>query len=300
MTGRTIRFIVALLVPFALAHGGEKRFEKKFSVAPGGTLRVATDVGSIRITGTGANEVSVVAELRGNDRDVGAFEVTAEQTNGGVEVRGKGKSKRGWFWNSAELTVDYTIQVPREYSLDIQTAGGDVTVNSLKGSLRGGTSGGNIVLGSIEGKVMMETSGGDIRVEKVSGDLKMETSGGNVTIGDVKGMVDVSTSGGDIRLGEVQGRVRAETSGGNIHVKVTGANDGIFAETSGGNIEVMIAGTVGADIDAATSGGEVECDLPMTVKGKISESQVRGTINGGGKRIYAHTSGGNVRIKATP
>jgi DUF4097 and DUF4098 domain-containing protein YvlB len=300
MTKRTICFMIALLVPLALGQAGERKFEKKISVTPGGTLRVATDLGSVRITGNGKGEVTVVAELRGKDRDVDAFVITADQTSGGVDVRGKGRAKRGWFWNSTDLTVEYTIQVPAEYNLDIQTAGGDVTVNSIKGSIRGGTSGGDIVLGAIDGKVMMETSGGDIRVEKVSGDLTMETSGGNVTIGGVKGVVDVSTSGGDIRLGEVQGRVRAETSGGNIHVKVTGSNDGIYAETSGGNIEVMIAPTVGADIDAATSGGEVECDLPMTVKGKISESQVRGTVNGGGKKIYAHTSGGNVRIKAIP
>jgi len=302
MTGRTIRLIVATLtaIPLALALGGEKRFEKKFSVSPGGTLHVATDVGSIKITGTGSNEVSVVAQLRGRDRDVEGFEITAEETKGGVEVLGKGKFKRGWFWNSSELTVDYTIQVPREYSLDVQTSGGDVEVSSLKGEIRGGTSGGNIVLGAIEGKVMMETSGGDIRVEKTTGDLKMQTSGGNITIGNVEGAVDVGTSGGDIRLGEVRGRVRAETSGGNVRVKVTGANDGIYAETSGGNIEVMIGKNVGADLDAATSGGEVECELPVTVKGKISESRIRGTVNGGGKMIYAHTSGGNVSIKAIP
>jgi DUF4097 and DUF4098 domain-containing protein YvlB len=302
MTGRAIRLIVAVLavVPLALAQGGEKRFEKKFAVSPGGTLRIATDVGSIKITGTGSNEVSVVAQLRGRDRDVEAFDITAEETKGGVEVRGKGRTKRGWFWNSVELTVDYTIQVPHEYSLDIHTSGGDVEVNSLKGEMRGGTSGGNIVLGAVEGKVTMETSGGDIRVEKAAGDMKLETSGGNITIGNVEGAVDVETSGGDIRLGEVRGRVHAETSGGNVRVKVTGANEGIHAETSGGNIEVMIGKNVGAELDAATSGGEVECEIPVTVKGKISESRIRGTVNGGGKMIYAHTSGGNVRIKAIP
>ncbi len=302
MNGRLVRFlaVVFVVLPLAIAQGGERKFEKKFSVSPGGTLRVSTDVGSLKIAGTGSNEVSVVAEMRGRDRDVDAFEITAEQTGNGVEVRGKAKAKHGWFWNSTDLTVEYTIQVPREYNLDVQTSGGDVAVNALKGSVHGGTSGGNIVLGSIEGKVTMETSGGDLRVEKVVGDLKMETSGGNVTIGDVKGAVDVETSGGDIRLGEVQGRVHAETSGGNIHVKVTGGNEGIHAETSGGNIEVLIDKGVGANLDAATSGGEVECGIPMTVKGKISESQVRGTINGGGKVIYAHTSGGNVTIKAIP
>jgi hypothetical protein len=302
MTRSTMQFIVAILVLFSVALGqaGERKFEKKFSVSPGGTLRVATDVGSVKIMGTGSNEVSVVAQLTGRERDVEGFDITAEQTGNGVEVRGKAKSKHGWFWNSMDLNVEYTIQVPREYSLDLHTSGGDLDVNTLKGSIRGGTSGGNITLGSIEGKVMMETSGGEIQVDKVSGDVKLETSGGNLRIGNVKGVVDVGTSGGNIELGEVQGKVRAETSGGNIRIKVTGANEGIFAETSGGNIEIMISKTVGADLDAATSGGEVECGLPMTVQGKISESQVRGTINGGGKKIYAHTSGGDVRITALP
>ncbi len=302
MNGRILRFVMVtcVAVPLAWAQGGEKKFEKKFSVSPGGTLRVATDVGSIKITGAGSNEVSVVAELRGRDRDVDGFEITAEQTGNGVDVRGKGKGRRGWFWNSTDLTVEYTIQVPREYNLEVQTSGGDISVSTLKGGIHGGTSGGNITLGSIEGKVTMETSGGDIRVEKVTGDLKMGTSGGNVRIGDVKGVVEVETSGGEIELGAVEGRVHAETSGGNIRVKVTGGNEGIYAETSGGNIEVMIGKNVGAEIDAATSGGDVECDLPVTMKGKISESELRGTINGGGKKIYAHTSGGNVRIKAIP
>jgi lia operon protein LiaG len=128
----------------------------------------------------------------------------------------------------------------------------------------------------------------------------METSGGNVRIGDVKGVVDVETSGGEIELGAVEGRVHAETSGGNIRLKVAGGNEGIYAETSGGNIEVMIGKNVGAEIDAATSGGDVECDLPVTMKGKVSDSELRGKVNGGGKKIYAHTSGGNVRIKAIP
>lgn len=302
MNGRILRFVTVacVAVPLAWAQGGEKKFEKKFTVSPGGTLRVATDVGSIRITGTGSNELSVVAELKGRDRDVNGFEITAEQTGNGVDVRGKGKGMHGWFWNSMDLTVDYTIQVPREYNLEVQTSGGDVSVSTLKGGIHGGTSGGNITLGSIEGKVTMETSGGDIRVEKVTGDLKMETSGGNVRIGDVKGVVDVETSGGEIELGAVDGRVHAETSGGNIRLKVAGGNEGIYAETSGGNIEVMIGKNVGAEIDAATSGGDVECDLPVTMKGKVSDSELRGTVNGGGKKIYAHTSGGNVRIKAIP
>jgi lia operon protein LiaG len=98
-------------------------------------------------------------------------------------------------------------------------------------------------------------------------------------------------------IADVEGRVRAETSGGNVAVKVRGGNKGVHAETSGGNVEVFVAKDCAANLDASTSGGNVECDLPVTVVGKIKESSIKGTINGGGPLIYAHTSGGNVRIR---
>ncbi len=124
-----------------------------------------------------------------------------------------------------------------------------------------------------------------------------ETSGGNIRVKTVTGSVKVETSGGNISVEDVDGKVFAETSGGNVVLKVRGANKGIHAETSGGNVTVAIGKSVGATIDAATSGGEVECDLPVTVSGKISESRIKGTLNGGGEVIYAHTSGGDVHIK---
>ena len=96
----------------------------------------------------------------------------------------------------------------------------------------------------------------------------------------------------------VAGKVRAETSGGNISVNVTEANKGVYAETSGGNIDIVMPKNISANIDAETSGGEVTCDFPVTMQGKLDESRVRGTINGGGNQIHAHTSGGNVRLRS--
>lgn len=298
MNKRTARaaVVLALVIPLAIAWGGERRFEKKFTVSPGGTLRVATDVGSIRIQGSSGSEVAVVAELSGRTQDIDNFDISAEQTAAGVDVKGRSKAKRGWFWNSMDLNVQFTIQVPREYNANLHTSGGEIEINTLKGTVQGETSGGNITLGTIDGKVTMETSGGNIKLEKVNGDVRMETSGGNIEIGSVKGNVDVETSGGDVRVSEVDGRVHAETSGGSIRLTVSGQNRGVHAETSGGDIEIRIGKDVGADIDAETSGGDVVCDLPITVSGRITESSIRGKVNGGGSLIYAHTSGGDVRI----
>ncbi len=292
-------FLSALIMSVAAVQSGEKTFDQTFSATSGGTLTLKTDFGSVEIVGVeGGKEVSVHALVRGNQRDVDEFEITANATATGVEVVGKSlRTKRWWRFGSDDVDVSFSIKVPSTYNLTTSTAGGDVTIRSVKGKIDGGTSGGNLTLSDVSGVVDLETSGGDIRAERVEGLLRMETSGGNIRMNEIKGDIDVSTSGGNISLGSVAGKVRAETSGGNITVRVTEMNKGIHAETSGGNIDIVVPARIAATLDAETSGGEVECDLPVTMTGRISESRIRGTVNGGGQVIYAHTSGGNIRIR---
>ena len=281
----------------AVAISAERKFERKFSVSSGGTLTLAPDVGSVEITGTSSTEVSVVAEIRGRQRDVDDFDVSAWQNDKGVEVKGRSKRSKLFSWFDDGLEVGYIVHVPREYSVQVNTSGGDISIVSLKGRMRGETAGGDLNVRDVEGDVSMETSGGNIRAEKLTGSIHMETSGGDIVLASINGSVDVSTSGGNIRIGDVDGKINAETSGGDVVVKVKNENKGIHAETSGGNIDIIAPKNIAANIDASTSGGEVSCDLPVTMSGKLNESRIRGTVNGGGNPIYAHTSGGDVRIK---
>jgi hypothetical protein len=289
--------VLLLALAVGTGNGEEKRFEKKFSVTPGGVLTLETDAGSVKVTGTTGNEVVVLARIEGRSRDVEKFTIEAEQVSGGVQVSGKGEKNFWRFLSGHNFDVEFTVSVPREYNIHVHTSGGDVVVSDVKGKVDGGTSGGNVSLKQIEGASTVETSGGDIRAEALKGNIHAETSGGNVLVKKVTGSVGAETSGGNISVEEVDGKVQAETSGGDIHLSVLGTNRGIHAETSGGNVTIAIAKSVAAMIDASTSGGDVICDMPVTVSGKISESRIKGTLNGGGELIYAHTSGGNVRIK---
>lgn len=299
MSASRFVFCISVLVMMAMASGSaaSRKFEKKFQVSPGGELIVGTDIGSIRVSGTAANEVAILVEMEGRQKDLDEFDLTAEQTSGGVEVKGKSPAS-GWrLFKGTNFDARYTITVPRNYNLKLNTSGGDVEVREIQGALHAGTSGGDVHAGKVEGKMDLGTSGGSIRVESSKGDLRAATSGGDVYVNSVVGDVDAGTSGGNVTVAEVEGKVKAETSGGNVTVKVRGGNKGVHAETSGGNVEVHVAKTCAANIDASTSGGDVECDLPVTVAGKIKDSSIKGTINGGGPLIYAHTSGGNIRIR---
>jgi DUF4097 and DUF4098 domain-containing protein YvlB len=232
-----------------LAIAADKHFEKKFPGLPGGTLTLTTDVGSVTVTGSSTNEVAIVADLLGRSRDVEGFAISAEESAKGVEVTGRQRRGGGWFWNSSDLDVRFTVAVPHDFSLQLHTSGGDMTITDVKGKIGGETSGGNLIVTGTEGEVKLETSGGNIRAERIIGDLTMGTSGGDIVLSSAKGNVDVSTSGGNIRITDADGKIRAETSGGNVTVKAIDGGKGIYAETSGGNIDIMVKKTIAATLD---------------------------------------------------
>jgi DUF4097 and DUF4098 domain-containing protein YvlB len=294
---RPVPLSALLMLAVATSCADERTFEKKFSVTPGGTFTLNTDFGDVAIVGTTASEVSIVAHMKGRASDLEDFEISVYQNDAGVEVKGQGKHS-GWrFWDSFNIDVRFSVNLPNEYSVRLNTAGGDIKISDIEGKIQGETSGGDLYVNDIKGEIRLNTSGGDIRAERVAGGLRMQTSGGDIIIASSTGEVEVNTSGGDIRVSSVEGKVRAETSGGDVMVKVTDGNRGVHAETSGGDIDIIVGKDIAANIDASTSGGSVICDLPVTMSGKIDESRVQGTVNGGGNLIYAHTSGGDVTLR---
>jgi DUF4097 and DUF4098 domain-containing protein YvlB len=279
-------------------HGDTKHIDKSFTVAAGGTVRIRMDVGDIRVKASDGNTVTVSGDLRGRARDLEQFEFTSDQSGNDVTMRGEFKGRGGRTGFGDEMDARWTVSVPKAYNVELHTAGGDVEIVGVNGDLRGGTSGGDVRVSDVRGTVELETSGGDVTGERITGPVHLSTSGGEVHAKSIVGDIDLRTSGGDVTAEGIDGAVSARTSGGNVLVNVAGANKGVKAETSGGDIELVLAKSVGAEIDISTSGGEVTCDIPVTVQGKISEESIRGMVNGGGPKVYAHTSGGNVKVRS--
>ena len=92
----------------------------------------------------------------------------------------------------------------------------------------------------------------------------------------------------------------ADTSGGGITVDYVGprARD-VNLDTSGGGIRVGVDRQASLDVIADTSGGRVAIeDLPFRGESSRSRSHASGSINGGGGRLRASTSGGGITIRA--
>lgn len=211
--------------------------------------------------------------------------------------------------------VEYRVTVPENFNAEIETWSGPIAVSSLHGEVNARTSGGPLTFDGVEGPVFGRTSGGGITVERGKGRADVHTSGGPIRIKEVAGDVEASTSGGGISIEGKVGRVRARTSGGPIWIKdASGAIDastsggGISASlvgqpkedcrlaTSGGPIDIRLPRDVRVDLDASTSGGQVWTDFPVPHRDERHSSELHTPLNGGGPRLFLHTSGGGIGV----
>ena len=327
---RSLLAIPCTLALFAFAATAradvEDKITKPYDVKPGGELVVEVDRGSIEVKTTERATVGieVIRKARGSDSKAAQIlkdhVVTTTQAGNKVEVRAeyKGAKSSGWFGNSPQINVSYQISVPRQFAVNLKTAGGNIKITELTGKAQMHTSGGNLALEKIQGAVSghtsggnisavgclgamdLKTSGGNLHLREIEGDVTAQTTGGSIQADKLTGKTVLKTSGGNIKITALKGSVEAKTSGGHITAEVLGQPAGACSfGSSGGNIALALSGEVAVDVDAHTSGGNVSTDFPVVtvVQGAQKQHELRGKINGGGPLITAHTSGGNIRFE---
>ncbi|PKH85810.1 DUF4097 family beta strand repeat-containing protein [Colwellia sp. Bg11-28] len=246
-------------IALLLMAGGlqAKTINKEFTVANGGLLKIATDVGAIDIETHAKETVLVEVEITGKNED----DMEVSFKNNGDDVTIKGDFDRsGFSFGNNHIRVTYKVTLPQTYNVDLNT------------------------------------SGGSIEIEDLEGEVDAYTSGGSISLEDIQGNVDIKTSGGSLDLDNIIGKIDAHTSGGSIELKLpTKPTKDSKVKTSGGSITAYLVKNVAVNLSAKTSGGRVSSEF--TVDGKITKRSIEGTINGGGPELVLKTSGGSVRIK---
>ncbi len=273
-----LTLIVLLVLPVAATAG--TRIEKKLDLSSGGTFRLDTDAGSVSIVGGSSDGAEIVITSKRDDIEE-HFKLSFEDSGNEVRVRVERRGSRVFNWFRSGPSLHFEIRVPKEVRVLVDT------------------SGGRIELEAIDGDVDLDTSGGSITVEDVHGKVVADTSGGGISMDDVSGDIVADTSGGGINIEQAGGSVRADTSGGPVTVVFSPGNDaGGSLSSSGGRVTARIDPSVGLDIDASSSGGSVRSDVPVTVRGSVSKTALRGQINGGGAVLKLRSSGGGIRIES--
>ncbi|HYL64337.1 MAG TPA: energy transducer TonB [Candidatus Methylomirabilis sp.] len=278
------------------------------------TLHLKTDLGAVRIVPLDASvppevrytvHVETDAPARTAARLLEKYTLTAKATSSGVEIIGElpPQSKRGG--RNAQFWVQFEVNVPASYSLDVSTGIGDIETQDIGGGATLVTQAGNVRTGRIgtmglrsmpQGRPLakVSTEGGHIQVQDVAGDLDAFTAGGHIVAGNISGDASLRSGGGHIRAGQIGGRAQLETDGGNITLKQAGSF--VAVRTGGGQIDF---GEVHGSVRAQTGGGGIRIITvsgPMEVEsngGSICLTRVAGAVR-------AATAGGNIQAWINP
>lgn len=318
---------------------------RSFKTSSDGSLLLDTDIGNIYIQGADTEDVNVVvhraAQMK-TDRHaaefIKAFNVSFNQQDTELHIEAKfSEGKRYWTIANIRLDILFFITVPKSFrSVIIKSAGGDVTVQNLNGSIQCRTNSGQLNFENITGPILSHTDNGNIRLTNCNGDVRVDTLRGNIEINDIVGRVDTTSFGGNIRANNVIGAITTETSGGNI--KIENCKGGVTAETAGGSIDLendgpiaakTFGGSINADItghlqedsflespggditvsmlsdmlvkiDAKCNGGEVTSELPVDLFDQNSQTNwhIQRVINGEGPLLKLRSIGGDIILKS--
>jgi DUF4097 and DUF4098 domain-containing protein YvlB len=290
-----ILIIAALYQPHPLLAASDKTIEKSFPAAPGGKLDLKLDTGGeIEIAGWNEGQIAVTADISGKDAD--EVEIEFVPGTSGLTIHSSCHK-----WHDCKASAHFTIKVPERFDVVIDSKGGGVRIEGVRGTLSGKTMGGALLFTGIKGEVHLETMGGDVTVENSEVDGKVSTMGGEVTIRDVKGNIKGATMGGKVTYENVTGRsagtpekedeMTVSTMGGDIAIKGTSQN--VRAKTMGGDIDVGKA----KEVNVSTMGGDINVD-EAPAGASVSTMGGDVSIHSAGNYVKASTMGGDVQVDA--
>jgi DUF4097 and DUF4098 domain-containing protein YvlB len=176
--------LVALVVAApAAAQRDTETVDRTLTMAPGGTLRLKTFSGRVKITGASGNQLIVHAVRRATrDRlDDIKLEITQSGTTVEIDANHRLVERR----NDNVVDTDFEIQVPAKTRLDVKTFSAPVTIIGVSGSKN---------VDGFSSDITIETGewddGTDIDVNTFSGEIRLrlpQNARGNVDFNSFSG-----------------------------------------------------------------------------------------------------------------
>ncbi len=254
-------------------------WSKDFAVKGTPEIIVRAGDGNVRVM-TGETQ-SVKAEVHVVGWELGR-DVVVSDTQTGDRVEIQIRVPHRWGWHGGRRSIDMSLTVPQKSNLDLDTRDGRVEVRGVTGNLRGHSGDGSIVVSDAQGQMDLVT--GDGRVEVVSS----------------QGRLRGHTGDGSIRVEGVFGDLQLETGDGSIEAAVGAGSkmEGSWSlRTGDGHIRLVLPGDFAADLEAHTGDGRITLDIPVTVSGTLSRTEIRGKLNGGGPTLTLRSGDGSISIE---
>jgi len=355
-TGKSAARLLAAALPVLLMAGTasagsrlHKEERKTVAVTDQQTLVVRNGRGETVVVGVNdSGRVSIVADMnvRAGDDDTAkrlmdalAIDVSEGEDEIVVETR-RPESKdehRGILAilrGSSEAYIDYTIEVPRNFSVvtwstsgdvrltnvggdaEVHATSGDVSVREIGGAtrieltsgsidatglahdLRILSSSGDAVVHRVGGGLVMQATSADVDASEVSGDCQVQLITGDFKVDGCLGNVHFQTSTGDGEIHNVEGSINAITASGKLDVTIVpvGEKEFVLSSSSGDiNVSYRVPQDYGFLLDVATGTGTIIGDLAIKVE-EINRRRLKGIVGTGQAKLIIETASGDVTI----
>lgn len=177
------------------------------------------------------------------------------------------------------------------------TTRGDIKASYISKGLQAEVDHGNLDLQVVGERVEATAGSGNISCTRVAQGVSAETGAGDITLMVVgPSTATVKKGSGRIDVGGARGSLIGSTDEGDLHVKAIPHDDWQLSSVSG-SIRLELPPAVKFELDAATNSGNVLVDRDDIAKPDAPVSHLHQQVNGGGKRIEAHTNGGMIVIR---
>jgi hypothetical protein len=258
--------------------GQPERFQRAFTVNPGGMLRVNNYKGSIHVTGSNTNQVvvNVLKRFEGaNDADrkwwMENTKINFSNDSSRVEVTVEYPDQSWSCWHCWVGHENYVAQVELEIQVPTRT---NVNLDGYKP---------------------------DIKIASTEGDIRIKSYKAPMTIESTTGAIHIDTYKDAIRLRNVAVRgeldVKSYRADANIDARSLSGNANL--QTFKGSIVLRVPQDIGLDVDfAGGRRGGFHSDFPLaSLVGSRSGQGGHGTINGGGAHVVLHTDKGSISLE---
>jgi hypothetical protein len=220
--------------------------------------------------------------------------------------------------NSASLSADLNIAVPKNVSVEMRSRGGDIAVENINGSLSLTNGRGDLRVSNIGNNVRLESArSGQLKVNGVKGNLEVDGRGSELQIQDVQGETTVNGefSGtlefralakqfhfksqrsdftvaqipgrvvldlGDLRMDNVIGPVRFTTGSRDVHA--TDVSNSLELNVDRGDIDIEQSKTPLPKIDIRSRHGDITLAIPekdgFELDGRTGQGDVTNSFGG--------------------
>ncbi|WP_257298571.1 DUF4097 domain-containing protein [Haloarchaeobius sp. FL176] len=271
MRRRTVLAAASIALPTALAgcslldDGTEvtETVDRQVDVEEGTPVSVVGQNGPIEVTATDAEAVQIDAtkRTRGGQDALDTVEVQIDSTGSGVLIQAAYPENRDLI--ERPVAVDFEVGIPSGIPVDT-----------------------------------VETANGEVSATGVAGDVSLASANGPVQAEDVDGYVRLQTTNGGVDVTGVAGVDRAATTNGEIDVELQAIRGDVPVETTNGDVTLRAATALEATFDLETSVGDVSVQGLSLDRSTDSSNRIVGDLNGGGDRVTAETTTGDVTLRS--